>query len=61
MLLRESIPALNLRLCYFSGFQGFREFRVFEGFKRFWGYRLVEGFKILVFLSVPRVSSVSTV
>ena len=61
MLLRESIPALNLRLCYFSGFQGFREYRVFEGLKRFRGYRLEEGFKILVFFSIPRVSSVSKV
>ena len=46
MLLRESIPALNLPPSYFSRFQGFREFNVFEAFKRFRGYRLVEGLKI---------------
>ena len=58
MLLRESIPALNLPPSYFSRFQGFREFNVLEAFKRFRGYRLEEGFKLFAIL---RVSSVSTV
>ena len=47
MLLRDSIPGLNLPLYYFSEFQECREFLVFEGFQMFQRYTLVEGFKIL--------------
>ena len=54
-LLRDSTPALNLPLCYFSGF---REFRVFEGFKWFRGQRLYRDSRYFVVLRVSRVSSV---
>ena len=47
MLLRDSIPTLNLPLYYFSWFQEVREFLVYEGFQRLQRYTLVEGFKIL--------------
>ena len=42
ILLRDSIPGLNLPLYYFTGFQ---EFLVFEGFHL--RYTLVQGFKVL--------------
>ena len=50
MLLRDLIPGLNLPLYYFSWFQEFRDFLVFEGFQRLQGYTLAEGLKILGFL-----------
>ena len=46
MLLRESVPGLNFPLYYFSGFQVFREFLVFQVFQRSRGYTLLQGLKI---------------
>ena len=47
LLLRDSIPGLNLPLYYFTGFQEFQEFLEIEGFQMFRRYTLVEGFMIL--------------
>ena len=46
MLIRGSIYSMNLQLCLFLGFQGFRRFRVFQENLEIWEYTLVEGFKI---------------
>ena len=58
MLLLDFNYALNLRLFYFSLFQGFGEFRVLEGFKGFRDTRLYWVSRYFVFLRVSRVSSV---
>ena len=47
MLLRVSILGLNLPLYYFSGFQEFRDFLVFEGLHGLLRYTFVEVFKTL--------------